>query len=697
MTALDRPDLHAAIEQRYPGNTNERITPELLRDGLHEIVDAAFIKASDEGAVPNVPLYDAGTDYAKDYTVRYPTGTGAEAFYYSLRAGKLPAPSGSSADVNWKMVPGPVAAAALSQQLTLAQAQAIESSQVVPGRTYLVDFGPDAAGNAQVVTLLGTAANLFAIRGQLTVAGVRSNVRVNVASGVFGVEAFDLLNTANLWLEVQTFEKGIKLPAGAKVDEGGSAFFQRLDVGQRHYTFGLYHSLAKNVILQWKPTDFINQDGDGDVGLARAETGVLEVNNGQPNYLAILRALDVEAMGAPYDYNSLVKLALAMQNVAHVPGAQVLWVEGGLQSYPSARGVRARPFPTLEAAQQAAFDGDTIVVRLGGTGRDVYGRPYYTESFLWEKNVTIIFEPGVIYGGLFQCSRFLGLASFTRRTLIGGEFLGRVLLWRQSATDCDMLVLGARFTGIGFFEVNGNGSYNNAFVTKAVLRNCSFDSNLSVNDQAPVRLIGRDDMGPVELELDNTPVISPAAPCLTFQANEASRLTLRGAATELRGPNKAQTLPTSPSGYQIPEATWLDDKRPAGAAGGGASTFAQLGGNPRDNQALASELNAVLALSDGRRNLITTSASRYNDLVLESAVTLTNLRRGPNAAAISGQLLQGGTTAVSAPRQGSDADVLTALNADIAALADRSFYIIRFHTAVAVSTDVAHVLLTVAL
>jgi hypothetical protein len=127
------------------------------------------------------------------------------------------------------------------------------------------------------------------------------------------------------------------------------------------------------------------------------------------------------------------------------------------------------------------------------------------------------------------------------------------------------------------------------------------------------------------------------------------------------------------------------------------STFAQLGGNPRDNAALASELNAVLALSDGRRNLLTTSASRYNDLVQESRVTLTNLRRGPNAAAISGQLLQGGTTAVSAPRQGSDADVLAALNADIAALADYTFYIIRFQTSVAVSTDVAHVLLTVAL
>jgi hypothetical protein len=42
-----RPDLHAAIEQRFPDNTNEEITPERLRDGLHELVDSAFLPASD--------------------------------------------------------------------------------------------------------------------------------------------------------------------------------------------------------------------------------------------------------------------------------------------------------------------------------------------------------------------------------------------------------------------------------------------------------------------------------------------------------------------------------------------------------------------------------------------------------------------------------------------------------------------------
>ena len=47
MTPLERNDLHAAIEQRYPDNTTELITPLLLREGLHELVDSTFVKATD--------------------------------------------------------------------------------------------------------------------------------------------------------------------------------------------------------------------------------------------------------------------------------------------------------------------------------------------------------------------------------------------------------------------------------------------------------------------------------------------------------------------------------------------------------------------------------------------------------------------------------------------------------------------------
>jgi hypothetical protein len=44
---LDRADLHAHIEERYPDNFTEEITPQRLRDGLHEIVDSAFNLAED--------------------------------------------------------------------------------------------------------------------------------------------------------------------------------------------------------------------------------------------------------------------------------------------------------------------------------------------------------------------------------------------------------------------------------------------------------------------------------------------------------------------------------------------------------------------------------------------------------------------------------------------------------------------------
>ena len=119
----------------------------------------------------------------------------------------------------------------------------------------------------------------------------------------------DLLKKANDWQQVQTFEKGIKLPLGNFIDENGHAYFRQVDVGQRHFTFGRYYSLAKDSIIQWKPDEYINQDGDGDVGLARVSAGVLEVNTSTAGQRATLRVLDVVADGAPTDRNTLVKMA----------------------------------------------------------------------------------------------------------------------------------------------------------------------------------------------------------------------------------------------------------------------------------------------------------------------------------------------------------------------------------------------------
>lgn len=41
MTTADQTQLHAEIEQRFPDNTTEEITPAVVRDFLHELVDAS--------------------------------------------------------------------------------------------------------------------------------------------------------------------------------------------------------------------------------------------------------------------------------------------------------------------------------------------------------------------------------------------------------------------------------------------------------------------------------------------------------------------------------------------------------------------------------------------------------------------------------------------------------------------------------
>jgi hypothetical protein len=48
MAQQTRPNLHAEIELRFPDNTNEEITPLVVREFLHEVVDSALLPASDK-------------------------------------------------------------------------------------------------------------------------------------------------------------------------------------------------------------------------------------------------------------------------------------------------------------------------------------------------------------------------------------------------------------------------------------------------------------------------------------------------------------------------------------------------------------------------------------------------------------------------------------------------------------------------
>ncbi|MGI4862955.1 MAG: hypothetical protein ACRYFZ_03475 [Janthinobacterium lividum] len=138
--------------------------------------------------VANVPAYQPGTPYQKGTLVRYTPAGGQEAFYYSLKAGVLGAP-GPANPMDWKVVPGPTTATALSQEITLLQAQGIENDQVVAGRTYLIDFGPDANGVTQTIAVRGVSNNCFDTTGTLEVNGVRTAVtEVNVGAGTWKVQ-----------------------------------------------------------------------------------------------------------------------------------------------------------------------------------------------------------------------------------------------------------------------------------------------------------------------------------------------------------------------------------------------------------------------------------------------------------------------------------------------------------------------------
>jgi len=146
-----------------------------------------------EEAVAGLRRYEANiADWALDETMKIELA-GRDAFFSArIAGGPLPAPTlAGVSTANWQAtsVSGTSTGVVLSQALTLADAQAINHDQVVAGRLYLIDFGPDQAGYTQTISVLGVSDNSFSIRGICEANGVQTAVRVNVDSGVFGEEA----------------------------------------------------------------------------------------------------------------------------------------------------------------------------------------------------------------------------------------------------------------------------------------------------------------------------------------------------------------------------------------------------------------------------------------------------------------------------------------------------------------------------
>ncbi len=184
---LERTDLHAAIQLRYPDNLTGDITPQLLRDGLDKLVDSLFVIATDTGAVPNVPEYKAGTTYVKGFTVRWTLAT-REAFYAAQSAGRLPAPIGPG-DPNWKEVAPPVTATALWQSITLTQAQNMDGAGLIDaGRLYRIDCGLSSTGRPQLVYLMGLDQYFDTTRGVLESGGRRTAIeKIDLGAGTWTV------------------------------------------------------------------------------------------------------------------------------------------------------------------------------------------------------------------------------------------------------------------------------------------------------------------------------------------------------------------------------------------------------------------------------------------------------------------------------------------------------------------------------
>jgi hypothetical protein len=247
---------------------------------------------------------------------------------------------------------------------------------------------------------------------------------------------------------------------------------------------------------------------------------------------------------------------------AATPTSRTLWVQGGGQTEPGQIGNFSRPFATVQAAHNAAQDGDVIYVLPGGTGVDALGRHYYTEDIGIYKNVTVVCAPAVLIGGLVQIGAFAGYYPY-RIGWQGGEITGRFIAWRQFVPTFFELS-GAKVSGLGNIEFNVGGTYEEHVATMRIYA-CQIESQRAAGSLPPLALVGRDDMGPMELVIDHTLITSAQTACLGWRGVGGSTMVLRGT-TELRpgaGQPKTRTYPTVPYNMEYLESDWLVDQRPA--------------------------------------------------------------------------------------------------------------------------------------
>jgi hypothetical protein len=493
----------------------------------------------------------------------------------------------------------------------------------VPAGVYLVtDAVTDAVGGSLVsvtrrvlVAAPGSGAGTLLPATRTRLGGVRIGAGLEVNDEGL-LSASIQLEADNEWLGTNNFTKGLKLPVGGFIDEAGRLYIRQVDVGQRHFTFGRYYSLAKDSIIQWKPDEFIGQDGNGDVGLARVGPGELEVNTGTAGDKANLSVLDLlvssiadesfnsfsklvayvkklqasgpsgassffDLLGSPYE-NANLAAALDYVTPSTDSTGSVLWVQGAGQTARGVRGNINRPFNTLADAHNAAYENDTIIVLPGGTTLDSFGRPCYDAYTLITKSVTIHNMPGVVYSGAIDVGRFKGSLPF-RVSWYGGTLLNVLSILKQANSTASF------FTGQDI-RIEGVLGTIHAFAqdTSELYRD-KIDLRRIVGRQPAgaaqaILLSGRSDLAQSQdVYLTDCDLESVDSPLIRWKGSDGagrttpSKVILRTTGRFVRsdGGDYLVIRPTEPFGVQLqPEDIIIDER----SSGSGTSTPAPSAG-----------------------------------------------------------------------------------------------------------------------
>lgn len=319
----------------------------------------------------------------------------------------------------------------------------------------------------------------------------------------------------------------------------------------------------------------------------------------------------------------------------------------------------ATPFATYAEAEASAAEGDDIYL----TG--------YHSSLLVTRSVNV-------HGGSvgYLLVGYPGGVPVTA-TVSDTTATGRIVVCQPSYGDNHVVFDGIKTSGTTFFEQFGlqSGGTGICFVTvrNTHLRNAAPYLAPVNGTTANGCLRFQERTTSSQWVLENSEFESVNGAVVTGYPGAATRVELRGTTVLSAGGGHAlQEGQVINTGVPIADAAFFIDTRGATGAPGDAERF----------------------------DLFTIQGYRTNTLVIEGKATFSSPVAGPNIASVSAQVIKaasGALAAVSAPRTGTIAQIVDALNADIAGLsdADAALLYVRVITVPVTSAEEAHLLLTI--